>query len=130
MQERIKSSQSLRIMNLVISDDSPVVRVRLSHLIGELKNVNIVGEAEDVKKSIEIIEELKPDIVILDISMPGGSGLDVLKNIREKFLRTKVIILTNYSFPQYRKICMDSGADYFFDKSNEFDKVVDVLKGL
>jgi len=130
MYKIIKPSQSLRIMNLVISDDSPVVRVRLSHMIGELKNVNIVGEAEDVQKSIEIIEELKPDIVILDISMPGGSGLDVLKNIREKFLHTTVIILTNYSFPQYRKICMDSGADYFFDKSNEFDKVVDVLKDL
>ncbi len=130
MYKIIKPSQSLRIMNLVISDDSPVVRVRLSHMIGELKNVNIVGEAENVQKSIEIIEELKPDIVILDISMPGGSGLDVLKNIREKFLHTTVIILTNYSFPQYRKICMDSGADYFFDKSNEFDKVVDVLKDL
>jgi len=130
MLENLNSSQDIKVMNLIISDDSPVVRVRLSHILGELKNVNIVGEAEDVQKSIAIIEELKPDIVILDISMPGGSGLDVLKNIREKFLRTKVIILTNYSFPQYRKICMDSGADYFFDKSNEFDKVVDVLKEL
>jgi len=82
MLENIKSSQDIKIMNLIISDDSPVVRVRLSHILGELKNVNIIGEAEDVQKSIAIIEELKPDIVILDISMPGGSGLDVLKNIR------------------------------------------------
>ncbi len=130
MQEKTKSYQDIKIMNLFISDDSPVVRVRLSHIINELKNVNIIGEAENVQNSITLIEELKPDIVILDISMPGGSGIDVLRNIREKYLHTKVIILTNYSFPQYRKICMDSGADYFFDKSNEFDKVVDVLKEL
>ncbi|MCX6151814.1 MAG: response regulator transcription factor [Ignavibacteriales bacterium] len=115
-------------MNVFISDDSPIVRVRLAHIFDEVKGINIIGEAKNVQESIDLINQLKPDVVILDISMPGGSGIDVLKNIKNNNHSIKVIILTNYPYPQYKKICMDNGADYFLDKSNEFNKVVDIFK--
>jgi len=68
--------------------------------------------------------------VILDIRMPGGSGIDVLEDIKKINAAPIVIILTNYPYPQYRKKCMAAGADYFFDKSSEFEKVTEVLKKL
>jgi DNA-binding NarL/FixJ family response regulator len=124
----INSLLEKKVINVFISDDSPVVRVRLSNIFKEVKGINIVGEAQDVKESIELIRQLKPDVVILDISMPDGSGIDVLKSVKSINNSTKFIILTNYPFAQYKKICMESGADYFFDKSNEFDKVVEAVK--
>ena len=60
--------------------------------------------------------------------MPDGNGIEVLKSIKNSNSKIKVIILTNYPFPQYKKICMEFGADYFFDKSNDFNKIIDIVK--
>lgn len=117
-------------LRVFISDDSPVVRVRLASMISDINGVELVGEAQNVEDSLELIQKLNPDAVILDIRMPGGSGIDVLQVIKSKENPPLVIILTNYSFPQYKKICLESGADFFFDKSDEYYKIVDILKNL
>jgi DNA-binding NarL/FixJ family response regulator len=85
-------------------------------------------EAGDVVEAINSIQGLRPDVAILDIRMPGGNGIGVLKAIREKNINTKVIMLTSYPYPKYRKKCMEVGADFFFDKSTEFKKICEVLK--
>jgi len=62
--------------------------------------------------------------------MPGGNGIEVLKNIKKNGSGPTIIILTNYPYPQYRKKCMGAGANYFFDKSTEFNKIIEVIKKL
>lgn len=121
-----------KLMDVFISDDSPVVRVRLANMIEDIQGINLIGEANNVQESIRKIEELKPDAIILDIRMPGGSGLDVLKKIKSEHNDHNpiIIVLTNYPYPQYRKKCLEAGADYFFDKSNEFHKVIEVFRDL
>src|SRR2546423_15276142 len=79
-------------------------------------------------EAIAAIEELKPDFVVLDISLPGGNGMQVLERIKTSNPALRVIMLTNFAFEQYRRRCAELGADYFFDKSNEFDKVLEVLR--
>jgi len=117
-------------MRVFLVDDSAIVRERLVSMLSEIKGVEIAGEAENAHDALEDIKKLKPDVVILDIRMPGGNGIDVLEKIKKSRPTTKVIIFTNYPYPQYRKKCMDGGADYFFDKSIEFEKVIEVLKSL
>lgn len=117
-------------MKLIIADDSSVVRERLQAMLSNLEKFETIGQAEDVGEAINFIEELKPDAVILDIQMPGGSGIEVLKHIKKEQPATVVIILTNYPYSQYRQECMDEGADFFFDKSLEFEKAIEVCKGL
>lgn len=117
-------------MKLVIADDSSVVRERLKTMLSNLEDIETIGQAKDVGEAISSIEELKPDAVILDIQMPGGSGIEVLKQIKKEQPATVVIILTNYPYSQYRQECMAEGADFFFDKSLEFEKAIEVCKGL
>lgn len=117
-------------MNVFIADDSLMVCERLKSILNVLDGVTVVGMAHTVPDAIASIERLKPDAVILDIHMPGGSGMDVLLNVKKSPLAPIVILLTNYSFPQYRKKYMDAGADFFFDKSTEFNKVIDVFNQL
>ena len=117
-------------MKVLIVDDSELMRKRLSEMISQVEGVEIVGKAERSQEAIEAIQKLKPNVVILDIKMPGGSGIGVLEHIKKNNTNTKVIMFTNYPYPQYRKKCMDLGADYFFDKSTEFEEVVEVLRGL
>ena len=72
----------------------------------------------------------KLDVVILDIRMPGGNGLDVLRRVKLEHNAPNVIVLTNYSLQEYKEAAMKLGADYFFDKSTEFEKVRMVLNEL
>lgn len=117
-------------MKVFIADDSSVVRERLIAMLSNLEEIESIGQAQDVGEAINSIEELKPDAVILDIQMPGGSGIEVLKHIKKEQPATVVIMLTNYPYSQYRQECMDEGADFFFDKSLEFERVIEVCKGL
>ncbi|MGH7455074.1 MAG: response regulator, partial [bacterium] len=78
--------------------------------------------------AIAAYHQLQPEVAILDIQMPDGSGIDVLAHIKKESPQTTVIMLTNYPLPPFRKCCLEAGADYFFDKSTELEKVIEVLK--
>jgi DNA-binding NarL/FixJ family response regulator len=118
------------MMRVVIADDSTVVRQRLIRLLDDVSGVEVVGQADDVPLAKNLVEMLKPDVAILDIRMPTGSGADLVPNLKRMDPDLKIIMLTNYAYPENRKKCIDSGADFFFDKSTEFQKVVTVLKSL
>jgi DNA-binding NarL/FixJ family response regulator len=111
-----------------IVDDSPVVRDRLVTMISELPNVEIVGQADIAFEAIDSIRLLRPTFVVLDISMPGGSGMYVLETIKKDRPGPTVIMLTNFAHDPYRQKCIQLGADYFFDKSTEFERVTEVLR--
>lgn len=116
------------MMNVFIADDSSLVRERLAELLAELPEVSLVGQAGDVSEAVAGIQQLRPDAVILDIRMPGGSGIEVLETIKTNGAGPLVIMLTAYALSQYRERCLAAGADYFFDKGAEFDKIVEVLR--
>ena len=118
------------MMKILIADDSLVVRDRLVTLLTELHGIEVVGQAKDATEARNLAEELRPDVAILDVRMPKGSGADVLLDIKKLNPTPKVIILTNYPHPENKKKCIDRGADYFFDKSTEFKKVLAVLRDM
>ena len=102
------------MMRILIADDSAVVRERLISLLTDLHGIEIVGQAEDAMEARNMAEKLRPDVAILDLRMPKGSGADVLYDIKKLNPTPKVIMLTNYPHPENRKKCIDGGADYFF----------------
>ena len=119
-----------RQLRLFIADDSALLRGHVLDTIRDVGRIQVVGQASNVSTAIDDIRKSKPDAVILDIRMPGGTGIDVLKAIKTDQPAPTVIIFTNYPDPQYRKQCLQAGADYFFDKSLEFEALGGVLKDL
>jgi len=118
-------------MKVFIADDSSEIRKRIIAMLSDLvERIEMIGEAENVQDTINSIHEFDPDVVILDIRMPGGSGIDVLKKIKKKNEVPVIIILTNYPHSQYQKKCMEAGADFFFDKSRDFKEIVRVVSGI
>jgi DNA-binding NarL/FixJ family response regulator len=115
-------------MTVFIVDDSAIIRERLKTMLSEIPEVKIAGEAKDTSEATTSILRLKPNVVILDIRISEGNGIEVLNDIKQTNDAPMVIMLTNYPYPQYRKKCTEKGADFFFDKSTEFDKINDVLK--
>jgi DNA-binding NarL/FixJ family response regulator len=120
--------RSTRPLSIFIADDSLIIRARLVTLIEDLVGVKLVGLAGNGADAISAIWQLKPDVVILDIRMPVGSGFEVLQNIKQGQAAPIVIVLTNYPYSVYRQKCLQAGADFFLDKSTEFDQIPALLE--
>jgi DNA-binding NarL/FixJ family response regulator len=117
-------------MKVFIADDSRVVVERLAGLLEEVPGARLVGQAGDVPAAVSGIQKMKPDALILDLHMPGGSGLDVLRAIRAEQPDLFVLICTNYPYPEYREECLTAGANLFLDKSAEFERIPSILRKL
>src|SRR5437879_2309662 len=117
-------------MNDFIADDSRIVVDRLAALLAEIPGVRLIGRAGNAQHALRCIEQLNPDAVILDLQMPGGSGMDVLAAIRGRRPGLTIIICTNFAHPQYRQRCLEAGANFFLDKSTEFERIPSILDGL
>jgi len=113
-----------------IVDDSQAVRERLIAMISELEGTALAGATGEPQEAVKAIRRLAPDAVILDIRMPGMSGIEVLREIKQDLQPPVVIMLTNYPFGQYRRECAEAGADYFLNKSTEFEKINEILAGV
>jgi len=117
-------------MKVFIADDSRAVVKRLADLLEEVPGAHLVGQASDVPEAVQGVQKLKPDVLILDLQMPGGTGFDVLHAIRVDHPHLYVLICTNYAYPQLRDECLTAGANFFLDKSAEFEKIPVILREL
>ncbi len=96
-------------------------------MLSEIEGLGVILEATNGLEARDMIVAEKPNVAVLDIRMPGRNGLDVLRDVKASNPTTKIVILTNYPYPQYRSRCMEEGADFFFDKSSEFEKLPEVI---
>ena len=113
---------------VLIVDDSTVVRGRLTSMLEEVPGVTVVGGAGTVKTAKAALRRLNPDVMVLDLHLPDGNGIDLLHHIARRARRPRVIVLTNLPDAQYRDACMEAGAELFLDKSTEFEKVAEALR--
>jgi DNA-binding NarL/FixJ family response regulator len=115
--------------HVLIVDDSEQIRERLVALLAESNQIRIVGQAGNGKEAMRVLQRHTPDTVILDIRLPGSSGIELLKEIKAKYPHVTVIMLTNYDYDKYRQQCKQLGADDFLNKTLEFEKIIDSIMG-
>ncbi len=114
----------------MIVEDSSLLRDNLKKMIYSIPDLLLVGEAYDYSGAVKINNEQKPDIVLLDIDLKAGNGLEVLASIKNGTTQPVVIMFTNYSESAYRKITKELGADFFFDKSDDISGLIESLRVL
>jgi len=117
-------------LKLFIVDDSDILRNNLADILSEIDGTEIIGEADDGINAIAGILEASPDLVILDIRMPGADGFEVLQETKKSLPDTKVIMFSNHSYSLYRQKSIDLGADYFFEKSGEINELLSTVEKL
>lgn len=117
-------------MKVLLVDDSPIVLARLMTVLSELEGVDVVGQARDASEAIESFRTCTPDVAILDIRLPGTSGIELLRWMKREAPDVVLVMNTNFPEEQYRAACKMYGADYFFDKSKEGSKLVETLQNL
>jgi len=117
-------------VRVLIVDDSDYVRVRLQEIVRDLPGFEVAGAAASVAEAHKAIEDLRPGAVVLDLQLPDGNGLAILRAARRSATSPKFVVLTNYATPQYRRRCLALGASFFLDKSHEFEQIPIVLRQL
>ena len=124
------SASMLSPLRLILVEDSKIIQARLVEALEEIQHVTIVAKVDTQREATAILSSREWDIVILDLQLKEGTGLGVLKSlsIQGRKKNSKIIVYTNYSFPQYKERCLELGADYFFDKVSEFHRLMDCCR--
>ena len=117
-------------MRVYIADETDEVRLRLASVLDELDGVEIVGHGRDAELAQDEIGLLRPAVVILDMMLVGGVVARVVRNLKGDCGVRVIIMNTNRHHQMYRRRCSEAGVDFFFDKSTEFRRLVETLKGL
>ena len=114
-------------MEIFLVEDSAMVRDRLQRMLSQLPGAHIQGHATQAQAAIRDILSRKPDVVVLDLKLDHGSGFDVLREVHDREPGIDFYMLSNFASEPYRRYALRLGALDFFDKSNEFERVRDVL---
>ena len=121
-------------LKVVIVDDSSVVTKRVQSILTEMRNIEFLGSAGTFLSALDLISKQAPDVVILDINLdekiPHPNRIDLLIRLRHQYPGMKIIMFTNLSSPPYRVRCLEFGANYFLDKSNDFYRIPETLEAI
>ena len=117
-------------MKILIADDSVLILDRLQQILGEIDQVEIVASLDNGIDTLEALRTLTPDLAILDIRMPGLTGLEVLNAYRKENKSVIFILMTFHSQGYYRQLATQAGTDYFFNKADDFEKITQVVAEL
>lgn len=115
-------------MKILIVDDTDLIRELIRDMLALLPFSATIEEAADVSQAMSILSRWHPDVVTLDIQLPGGSGLDVLRAIKQAGLSSTVIALTSLTGRQIRQACLAAGASYFLEKSSDMEQLPAILR--
>lgn len=115
-------------VKVFVVEDSALVRERLIEMIREIEGVDVVGEADSYGTAVAGIMSTHPDVAILDVSLAEGNGIEVLAHVKPRLPGLRGIVLTNYNSPQHLKASADAGAEYFLDKSVDFERIAEILR--
>jgi len=117
-----------KIVRIVIADDHAFLREGIKKTIQDEIDMKIVGEASNANDALDIIRELNPDIVIMDISMPGKSGLDVLKDLKTLKKKSRILILSMHPEDRFAIRALKAGASGYLTKESAPDELVKAIR--
>jgi DNA-binding NarL/FixJ family response regulator len=108
--------------NLLIVDDNPIVRETTRSFLEFKFPALEVNEAKDGKDAFSRIREHLPNLILMDIRLPGENGLKLTRRIKDLYPQIVIVIFTSYDLPEYRKAAFENGAKFFLSKSSLHDK--------
>jgi DNA-binding NarL/FixJ family response regulator len=123
------SSKSERAKRIVIVDDHPLFRKGLEQLINSSDDAfNICGEAGDAAEGMSVIRQMKPDLAIVDLSLPGANGIELIKNIRAEFQNLPVLIVSMHDESLYALRALRAGAQGYVMKQEALENVINAIR--
>ena len=120
----------MKKIKVVVADDHTILRQGIKALLDNQEEIEVVGEAKDGREAIKAIEELSPDVILMDIAMPGLNGLEATRRIKKKFPKTKVVVLTMHTNEEYIFQILNAGADGYLVKETAFQDLISAISSV
>ncbi|MBI4213878.1 MAG: response regulator transcription factor [Chloroflexi bacterium] len=117
-------------IRILLAEDHALVRTGTRRILEQHEDLRVVGEASDGRQVLELVDQLRPDVVLLDIGLPGLSGLEVARALREKQTSSRVLVLTAHDDDDYVIAMLDAGAMGYFLKTAEADDLVEAIRAV
>lgn len=116
-------------LNILIIEDADIIVNQLQILLTDKNSTNTIRSANSAELGLELVKKSFPDVFILDIKLPGISGIELLSKIKQDypFASPLIIILTNMPHASYKHACLNKGANFFLDKSRDFLVLPEIL---
>jgi DNA-binding NarL/FixJ family response regulator len=121
------STMSVQTISVLLADDHGIVRAGLHALLDAQQDIAVVGEASSGDEAVELAEKLQPDIIIMDISMPGG-GLEATRKIAKLGLQTRILILTIHAEERYLLPVLEAGGSGYVRKASLHTDLIDAIR--
>jgi NarL family two-component system response regulator LiaR len=116
------------VISVLLVDDHPVVIEGLRKLLETSGDIEVTGSANDAAQALERARTLRPDVILLDLRMPGASGIQATRRLREQEFRGAVILLTSYGDQAYVRQALEAGADGYLLKSTPSEQLIDSIR--
>ncbi|MDB6055384.1 MAG: two component transcriptional regulator, LuxR family [Verrucomicrobiales bacterium] len=113
---------------ILLVDDHPLLRQGIAQLINQQADLMVCGEADDAQKAVTAIETTKPDLVVLDISLKGSSGIELLKNVKVRFPQLSILMLSMHDETVFAQRALRAGASGYIMKQESTDKILGALR--
>lgn len=117
-------------IRVLLIDDHPIVRSGMRMLLEQADDIAVVGEAEHGGEAVQIVQALQPDVVLLDMEMPGKSGIEVAQELRQSGLPVRILALSAYDDEQYIVKLLESGAAGYLTKEEALNTIIDAVRGV
>ena len=124
----MSGKRSKRRARILIVDDHPAVREALAIRIDGQRDLEVCGEAADTADALRLVADLRPDLVVVDISLKTGNGIDLIKRIRDRHDRVRMLVWSMYSESLYADRALQAGALGYINKDQATNKIVEAIR--
>ncbi len=118
----------MQATRILIVDDNAIFRGYIKEHLAPEPDVEVIGEAADTQEAMRKVRELKPDVVLMDVRMPGMNGIDATRRLKEELPNLKVIVLTIFDIEAYREAAMASGASGYVIKKDLVEELLPAIR--
>ncbi|WP_235510817.1 response regulator [Curtobacterium sp. Leaf261] len=124
----VHGDRDARVITVLVADDHPLVRTGLAGLLGATADVSVVGQASSGEEAVALARELRPDVVLMDLSMPGISGVEATRRVHADATASAVVVLTSLHDPERVRAALDAGAVGYLLKDADPQTVLDGVR--
>lgn len=115
------------VFRILLIENSEMVGTRILDLLSTIPSLELLGQSKTLRNGLQVCESTNPDIVMLDINLPDGSGISLIKELKTRWPQICIIMLTNSSNEFYRSKCAELGAAFFLDKTTDFPRIIEIV---